>query len=123
VWQIELHPDVEGWFLSLCVADPGSAERVSEAIDLWEQLGPSLGRPMVDRLRGSAFHNMKELRPGSSGTSEIRLIFVFDPRRQVILLVAGDKAGKWRAWYDQAIPMADARYVEHLAALEKGASA
>jgi hypothetical protein len=66
---------------------------------------------------------MKELRPGSSGTSEIRLIFVFDPRRQAILLVAGDKAGKWRAWYDQAIPLADARYVEHLAALEKGAPA
>jgi hypothetical protein len=64
VWQIELHPDVEGWFLSLCVADPGSAERVSEAIDLLEQLGPSLGRPMVDRLRGSAFHNYEGTQAG-----------------------------------------------------------
>jgi len=36
---------------------------------------------------------MKELRPPSSGTTEIRLLFAFDPRREAIFLVAGDKAG------------------------------
>ena len=58
---------------------------------------------------------MKELRPGSTGTSEVRILFAFDPARQAILLVAGDKAGRWQRWYDMAIPLADDRYDDHLA--------
>ena len=61
---------------------------------------------------------MKELRPPSSGTTEIRLLFAFDPRREAICLVAGDKAGNWDGWYRQAIPLADERFTEHLIELE-----
>jgi hypothetical protein len=53
---------------------------------------------------------MKELRPGSSGGTEVRVLFVFDPERQAVLLVAGDKAGQWRHWYDENIPLAEQRY-------------
>ncbi|EME52594.1 helix-turn-helix domain-containing protein [Rhodococcus ruber BKS 20-38] len=42
---------------------------------------------------------MKELRPGSSGRSELRVLFAFDPQRKAIFLVAGDKAWKWDKWY------------------------
>jgi hypothetical protein len=38
---------------------------------------------------------MKELRPLSSGRSEIRILLVFHPWRAAILLVAGDKSGQW----------------------------
>jgi hypothetical protein len=61
---------------------------------------------------------MKELRPPSSGTTEIRLLFAFDPRREAIVLVAGDKAGNWDGWYRKAIPLADRRFTDHLAALD-----
>jgi hypothetical protein len=61
---------------------------------------------------------MKELRPPSSGTSEIRLLFAFDPRREAIFLVAGDKAGNWDGWYREAIPLADERLARHLAELD-----
>jgi hypothetical protein len=47
---------------------------------------------------------MKELRPGSAGSTEVRILFCFDPRRQAILLVAGDKSGQWQDWYKRAIP-------------------
>ena len=57
---------------------------------------------------------MKELRPGSSGRIEIRVLFVFDPERRAVLLVAGDKAGNWKGWYDEHIPVADRRYDEWL---------
>lgn len=57
---------------------------------------------------------MKELRPGSSGRSEVRILFAFDTERKAILLVAGDKAGHWKDWYKQAIPLADDRFDEHL---------
>lgn len=82
--------------------------------------GPRLGRPLVDRVKGSRHHNMKELRPASAGSSEIRILFAFDPRRHAILLVAGDKAGSWKGWYKVNIPLADQRYAEHLASPEEG---
>ena len=58
--------------------------------------------------------DLKELRPGSAGRSEIRILYIFDPRRNAVLLVAGDKAGKWEAWYRQAIPLAEQRYDNYL---------
>jgi hypothetical protein len=57
---------------------------------------------------------MKELRPGSAGRSEIRILFMFDPWRSSILLVAGDKAGQWEEWYTKAIPAAEALYEQYL---------
>ena len=111
--------EVEAWFLDLCERDPDSADRVAEAIDLLAESGPALGRPAVDRLKGSRYHNMKELRPGSSGSTEIRLIFAFDPRREAIILVAGDKSGAWTQWYREAIPLADDRYTSYLDRLAK----
>ena len=69
---------------------------------------------MVDVVKRSKYHNMKELRPGSKGATEIRILFAFDPRRRAICLVAGDKAGNWRRWYEANIPLADERYEEHL---------
>src|SRR6266496_661214 len=35
-------------------------------------------------------------------------------RRNTVMLVAGDKAGKWEAWYRQAIPLAEQRYEDYL---------
>ena len=117
MWQVELLSEVEEWFLELSEADPTSADLVEAAIDALADRGPLVGRPMVDRIKGSSYHNMKELRPGSTGRSEIRILFIFDPRRQAVLLVAGDKSGNWTTWYDKNIPLADERYATHLAAL------
>jgi hypothetical protein len=61
-------------------------------------------------VKASQLHNLKELRPGSAGRSEIRILFIFDPKRQAVLLVAGDKAGEWSDWYQEAIPLAEQRY-------------
>lgn len=41
---------------------------------------------------------------------EIRLLFVFDAAREAIILVAGDKAGRWSGWYAEAISLAEERY-------------
>jgi hypothetical protein len=116
-WAVELHAEVTSWFLGLVESDPATADLVEEAIDLLETVGPTLGRPMVDRIKGSRHHNMKELRPASEGGSEIRILFAFDPRRCALLLLAGDKAGDWRRWYGTHVPIADDRYDAHLKAL------
>jgi hypothetical protein len=41
-------------------------------------------------------------------------LFIFDPARNVVLLVAGDKSGRWQEWYAQAIPAAEAAYEAYL---------
>jgi hypothetical protein len=73
----------------------------------------------VDRIKGSELHNLKELRPGSCGASEIRILFVFDPERNAVLLVAGDKSGQWSEWYRRSIPLAEERYTQWLVHLEE----
>lgn len=42
------------------------------------------------------------------------MLFTFDPWRSAILLVAGDKAGNWSAWYRRSIPRAEALCDQYL---------
>ena len=81
--------------------------------------GPDLGRPTVDTLKGSRHSNMKELR--FSWNSQVwRVAFAFDPRRQAILLVGGDKGGAdQRRFYKRLLTVADARYDDHLGTLSQ----
>jgi hypothetical protein len=109
-WMVILVDEVANWYLDLVNDEPATAELVAAAIDLLEADGPTLGRPLVDSIEGSSIRNLKELRPGSRGRSEIRILFAFDPERQAVLLVAGDKAGNWTKWYDDNIPLAERRF-------------
>jgi hypothetical protein len=101
---------VRDWLHALRAGDPVTRRLVAQAIDQLLDEGPRLGRPLVDRITGSRLHNLKELRPGSSGQSEVRILFIFDPVRNAVLLVAGDKSGRWQEWYREAIPAAEAAY-------------
>lgn len=105
------HAAVDEWLDAL---EGSSLNQIIAAVRLLQRGGPTLGRPLVYTIKGSRHRNMKELRPGSAGRSEIRILFAFDPDRRAILLVAGDKAGKWNDWYKRAIPLADDRFDEHL---------
>jgi hypothetical protein len=81
--------------------------------------GPDLGRPTVDTLKGSRHTNMKELRFSWSG-QVWRVAFAFDPQRQAILLVGGDKGGAdQRRFYKRLLAVADARYDDHLGNLSQ----
>jgi hypothetical protein len=117
-WEVLLVAEVATWFELLLKEDPASAVQVEIAIDVLAESGPSLGRPLVDRVRGAQQHHLKELRPGSSGSSEVRILFAFDPVRRAVLLVAGDKSRDWRGWYEKNIPRAEGRYQEHLEEIE-----
>lgn len=105
---------VRDWLHALRSGDPVTRRLVAEAIDQLLDEGPRLGRPLADRISGSRLHNLKELRPGSSGASEVRIFFIFDPVRNAVLLVAGDKSGRWQEWYRKAIPAAEAAYEAYM---------
>lgn len=114
-WEIEYTDEFGAWWDSLDVDDQ---ERVAVAVGVLEQVGPGLGRPWVDTLEGSRHAHMKELRPRGG---HLRILFAFDPRRTAILLLGGDKAAQWTAWYERAIPAADQLYDAHLAELRREA--
>ncbi len=99
--------------------DPDAYRSVNVVIDMLAEIGPGLGRPLVDTLRESTVKNLKELRPRSGRDVAIRVIFVFDPWSQAVLLVAGNKAGDWSRWYRTAIPAAEIAYDRWLASERK----
>jgi len=111
-WEIEHTDEFESWFWD----ELGSEEQdeVVAAVDVLEERGPGLGRPLVDTISGSRHNNMKELRVGT-----IRVLFAFDPRRVGILLLGGDKRDEWAEWYEDNISIADDLYDEHLETLRK----
>ncbi len=81
---------------------------------LLEREGPLLGRPHADTLTGSKHANMKELRCNAAD-GVWRIAFAFDPDRQAILLVGGDKSGgSEKRFYKQLIARADERFDHHL---------
>jgi hypothetical protein len=113
-WEIFMTSQVEEFLEHLYEVDRTSHELVNKGILALEQSGPSEGRPLVDSISGSRIINMKELRPPSAGRSEVRILFVFDPWRSAILLLAGDKSGQWDRWYRDAIPRAEQLYDTYL---------
>jgi hypothetical protein len=110
-WIINLHVDFEKEFdnLSIDVQD----ELLAHAIYL-EKFGPTLGRPHVDTLKNSKYSNMKELR-FKADNGVWRVAFAFDPAREAIFLIAGDKAGvSEKRFYKELIRKADERFSNHL---------
>jgi hypothetical protein len=110
VWSVVLVDEVDASFMSLSRTDQEASDSIAAAIDMLQEHGPSLGRPLVDSITASNVHNLKELRVHTT-----RILFVFDPARSVVLLVAGDKAGAWTRWYIENIPLAESRYQRWLA--------
>ena len=110
-WEVRVTDEWLTWFRTV---DRDSQALIVDAVDRLADAGPNLGRPLVDRLKGARVHNLKELRPGSRGRSEIRILFVFDPWRSAILLVGGDKSGDWQGWYRRTIPEAERLYELYL---------
>jgi hypothetical protein len=110
-WEVRLHSEFEPEFRQMPLAARSGLLAAMQAL---AEFGPRLGRPHADTLKGSKHANMKELRFGAAGVW--RIAFAFDPKREAILLVAGDKAGVGQgAFYKALIKKADRRFDGHLA--------
>lgn len=114
-WTVQFAGEFDAEFAEL--SEPVQDELLAQARVL-ERFGPQASRPRVDTLKGSKHPNMKELRFDADG-GVWRVAFAFDPRREAILLVAGDKSGGSEIrFYRSLIKQADARFDAHLNALE-----
>lgn len=114
-WTVKFHDAFEGEFDELYA---GVQDELLAHAQLLEKFGPQLGRPTVDTLNGSKYANMKELR-FKANNGVWRVAFAFDPSREAILLIAGDKAGAGgKRFYNNLIKKADERFSKHLTELE-----
>lgn len=115
-WGIRNHDDFDPEFDALPAEVQDELLAMTALLEVW---GPALGRPHVDTLTGSRHANMKELR-FRAADGVWRVAFAFDPQRQAILLVAGDKAGvAQKRFYKGLIARADSRFTAHLEALKE----
>ena len=110
MWVVLTAEPFDIWYESQTEAD---RENVLASILVLQELGPGLGRPHADTVKGSSFPNMKELRIQSKGRP-LRALFAFDPARRAILLCGGDKSGGDKRFYKKLIALADAEFARHL---------
>ena len=114
-WRVNFHSEFISEFRDLPLA---VRERLGALVKLLQGAGPQLARPMADTLSGSKHANMKELR-FDSGNGVWRVAYAFDPVREAILLVAGDKSGiSQKRFYKSLIAKADTRFDRHLLTLK-----
>ena len=110
MWSVEGTDEFASWYNSLT---PEQQDALAGRIELLELHGPNLKRPIVGEIQSSRHApQMKELRVSAEG--QLRVLFAFDPRRTAILLLGGDKTGRWAEWYRTAIPEADRLYDAYL---------
>lgn len=115
MWTVLFEQPFEDWFLSLTREEKVD---ILAGIKVLEEYGPQLSRPQVDTLKGSKLKNLKELRVQHAG-DPYRILFIFDPLRQAILLCGGNKVGDKR-FYDRMIPIAEKSYRQYLKELNHG---
>jgi hypothetical protein len=116
MWAVETTDVFDAWYASL---DDSDRANILAALLVLQQMGPQLGRPHADSIKGSSHNNMKELRIQSKG-KPLRALFAFDPERTGVVLCAGNKAGNDKRFYDEIIPIADREFTAHLEQLKRG---
>ena len=108
-WEVEYTDEFDQWWSGLT-----EEEQVSWAasVKLLEERGPHLGFPHSSGINGSKHSDMRELRTQHLG-KPYRTLYAFDPLRNAILLIGGDKTGDDRL-YDVNVLIGDRLYDEHL---------
>lgn len=115
-WEIIETTEYLGWFQGLA---EGQRDDVEERLEKLREWGPALTRPYADHIKGSSYSNLKELRIASGG--QLRILFIFDPKRRAVLLIGGDKStdSEWNKWYRRMIPLAETYYRKYLETMKE----
>ena len=112
--EVEYTDEFGVWWVS---REEAEQVDVAATVSLLETRDVRLGFPHSSGINGLRHRHMRELRVQSGG-KPIRVFYAFDPVRNEILLIGGDKTDDDR-FYDVFVPMADDLYDQHLAELKK----
>jgi hypothetical protein len=112
-WNVEFTDEFGDWWDAL---SEDEQDAVAYTVDLLEIEGTNLKFPHSSKINGSRHHGMRELRSQCEGRP-LRTFYAFDPKRNAILLIGGDKTGDDR-FYETMVPRADTIYSQYLAELD-----
>ena len=116
VVDVILTDEALAWYGTLDDADRQAMDRV---IDALEREGVNLGYPHSSKIKIAKKYNMRELRASSRGR-ELRALYVFDPKRQAVVLSGGDKTGMTGRFYEQLVAFAEKVYEQYLVEQSRG---
>jgi hypothetical protein len=102
------------WFSDLSETDQDSTH---EAVAVLQDRGFALGFPRSSAIQGSAIA-LRELRIQSGGRP-LRVFYAFDPARQAVLLIGGDKTGNKR-FYEEMVRRCEKIWFAYLAETGQG---
>lgn len=111
--EVEVTDEFKAWYLELSDDD---AEQVGNYVSLLEEQGVTLRYPYSSDIKGSKYA-FRELRVQSGGRP-LRVLYAFDPKRQAVLLIGGDKTGDDR-FYQVYVPWAERLWEDYLAELDR----
>jgi hypothetical protein len=112
-WLVLFTDEFEVWWDGLSMEEQDSIDPV---VLMLGQEGATLRFPYSSGIKGSRYSHLRELRIQHQGRP-YRILYAFDPDRNALLLIGGDKTGDDR-WYEIFVPIADRLYREHLKELE-----
>jgi hypothetical protein len=97
--EVVVTEEFAAWFDA---ADAATSTVAARLIDRLEEQGVALGAPYSSAIKGSRYA-LRELRGQGK---PIRILYTFDPKRQAVVLIAGDKTGDDR-FYKRLVPIAE----------------
>jgi len=97
------------WYMGLPAKEH---DAIYEVASLLEKRGVALPFPYASDIKGSRLP-LRELRK-KSGRHQLRVLYAFDPRRDAVLLIGGDKTGDDR-FYESHVPRAEQVWERYLA--------
>lgn len=106
--------EFRAWFDGL---DSRDQEELDFSVGLLASYGPTLGYPYSSALKGCRYP-FRELRP-KRGRSPLRVVYAFDPRRDAVLILGGDKSSD-ASFYERIIARATAIWEDYLAEQKSG---
>ncbi len=112
--EVVVTDEFRTWYEDLCMDEQASVERVVLRL---AELGVGLGFPYSSEVKGSSYA-LRELRIQHAGRP-IRVFYAFDPTRQAVLLIGGDKTGRHR-FYEEMVPAVEAIWREYLRQTTEG---
>jgi hypothetical protein len=108
VIEVVVTDEFKAWYEALPMDEQESIFRV---VTLLEELGTKLGFPYSSAIQRSRYP-LRELRVQHRGRP-FRVFYAFDPERQAVLLVGGDKSGKDR-FYEEHVSRAENLWEQYL---------
>lgn len=108
--EVVVTDELAAWYQDLDETDGDAVFRLVEQL---RERGVALGSPLSSDIKGSRYA-FRELRVQSKGRP-LRVFYAFDPKRQAVLLIGGDKKGVTdKAFYRDLLPTAEKLWEEYL---------